>query len=142
MDDLLKIAGNVMDNFNPETDSANDFENLPDGQYKGLLTEVKGRKNEKGTQWVGLQFEILDGDYKGRFIFVNYFFTEKTAERSIKTIIKLIHNLGFEPLTVDAFKSVDDLAEALQGLVGTEAAIKQATSKSGFTNYDVSPIAE
>lgn len=138
MDDLLKIAGNVLENFNPETDSANDFENLPDGVYKGLIAEVTSRKNEKGTTWVSLNVEIIDGEKKGRKLFVNYFFTEKMAERSIKYIVKLVHDLGFEALSLDAFKSIETLADALQALVGTEVSVEQATSKSGYTNHDVS----
>lgn len=141
MDDLLKIAGNVMENFNPETDSANDFENLPDGRYNGVITEVKHRKNEKGTNWIAIKVEIesdeYEDKYKGRFLFVSHFFTEKTTDRSIKYIIKLVHDLGFEPLTLDAFKSFETLEESLQGIVGSKVTVDQKTSKSGFANYDV-----
>lgn len=136
MEDLLKIAGNVMENFNPETDSANDFQDLPDGQYTGLITEIGNRTSEKGTQSVFLKVEITEGDHKGRFIFVNYYFTEKTTERSIKMVLKLVHAFGFE-LTVDAFKSIEELTENLQGLVGSEAIVTQKTSKTGFANHDV-----
>lgn len=139
MDDLLKIAGNVMDNFNPETDSANDFEDLADGVYTGLLTEVGHRTSEKGTKSIFLKFEITSDNAKGRFIWVNHYFTEKTTERSIKYILKLVHDYGFE-LTLDAFKSLEELSENLQGLVGKSAEIVQKTSKSGFANYDVTPI--
>lgn len=141
MDDLLKIAGNVMENFNPETDSANDFENLPDGRYTGLLSEVSAPTSSNGNQRLSLKFEITSDEfedkYKGRLLFVPFFFSEKIAERSIKYVIKMVHDLGFEPLGVDAFKSLDDLAEALQGLVGTEAQLDQKTSKNGFANYEI-----
>lgn len=138
MDDLLKIAGNVMENFNPETDSASDFDNLPDGTYEVLITDVSHRTSEKGTKSVALKTEITSEAHNGRFLFVNYYFTEKTTERSIKTVLKLVNTLGFENLTVDAFKSIETLSDSLQALVGTEAIIKQTTSKSGFANQEVS----
>lgn len=126
-----------METFNPETDSASDFDNLPDGLYKVLITDVTSRTSEKGTKSVALKTEVISEAYNGRFIFVNYYFTEKTTERSIKYILKLVNELGFEALTVDAFKSIETLAESLQALVGTEANVKQTTSKSGFTNQEV-----
>lgn len=146
MKDLLKIAGNVMDNFNPETDSANDFENLPDGQYVGLIEEVKSRKNEKGTEWISLKVSVEHDEeedkYKGRLIFVSFFFTEKQVERQIKTITKMVHDLGFEALPLTAWEDLDTLAENLQALVGTEVQIDQQTSKSGYTNHTVSSTEE
>jgi hypothetical protein len=141
MDDLLKIAGGIMDKFDPATDSASDFESLPDGDYTGLIEEVNNSRNEKGTTWISMKVEVTDGDSKGRVIFVNYYFTEKMAERAIKEILIVVNQLGFENLPLDAFKSMDSLAEALQALVGSDVSVNQKTSKNGFTNQTVSAIA-
>lgn len=138
MDDLLKIAGNVMDNFNPETDSVSDYENLPDGKYDALVAEVGHRTSEKGTKSVFLKFEIAGGKFEGRNTWANFYFTEKMAEVTIKRILKMVHDFGFE-LTIDAFKSVEELSENLQGLVGNEAEIVLKTSKSGYQNVEVNP---
>lgn len=140
MDDLLNIATKTMEGFNPATDTVDDFEKLPDGDYDCLLEDVTARKSEKGTNWISFKFSVMSGDYENRLIFVNYFFTEKTIERSIKGISKLAYEFGYE-LPVDAFSSLDNLAETLNQMAGNQATVHQSTSKNDYTNYKVTPIA-
>lgn len=140
MDDLLSIASKTMENFDPAVDKVDDFENLPDGEYSCLLEDVTARKSEeKGTNWISLKFSVMSGDYENRLIFVNYFFTEKTIERSIKAITKLAYEFGYS-LPTEAFTSYDSLAETLNAMAGNQATVKQTTSKNGFANYKVTPI--
>lgn len=138
MDDLLNIATKTMEGFNPATDSVDNFENLPDGEYNCLLEDVTARKSDKGTNWISFKFSVMDGDYTNRLIFVNYYFTEKTVERSIKGITKLAYEFGYE-LPLDAFASYESLAETLKGIAGNQATVKQ-TTKNDFSNYKVTPI--
>lgn len=140
MDDLLSLATKTMEGFDPATDTVNDFENIEDGTYNCVLEDVKARKNDKGTNWIGFRFSILDGQYENRQIFVNYFFTEKTVERSIKGLTKLAYEFGYE-LPLEAFSSYDTLAETLNSIAGNQATVTQTTSKNGFTNYKVTPVA-
>lgn len=140
MDDLLNIATKTMEGFNPATDMVDDFEKLPDGDYSCLLEDVTARKNDKGTNWICFKFSVMNGDYENRLIFVNFFFTEKTIERSIKGISKLAYDFGYE-LPIDAFSSLDNLAETLNQMAGNQATVHQTTSKNEFTNYKVTPIA-
>lgn len=140
MDNLLNIAGKVMEGFNPATDSADDFEKLPDGEYTCLLEDVvKKVGKESGNAYLNLKFSVMEGDKEGRLIFVSYFFTDKTIERTVKTILKLAHDFGYE-LTVEAFTDLETLAESLQSLCGNQAIVKQTTSKNDFTNYKITPI--
>lgn len=141
MEDLLSIASKTMENFDPAVDKVDDFENLPDGEYSCLLEDVTARKSEeKGTNWISFKFSVMSGDYENRLIFVNYFFTEKTIERSIKAITKLAYEFGYS-LPTEAFTSYDSLAETLNTMAGNQATVKQTTSKNGFANYKVTPIA-
>lgn len=141
MDDLLNIATKTMEGFNPATDSVDSFENLPDGEYNCLLEEVTARvSEEKGTNWLSVKFSVMNGDYTNRLIFVNFFFTEKSMERSIKSIIKMAYDFGYE-LPTEAFASYKSLAETLNSMAGNQAIVKQTTSKNGFANYTVTPIA-
>lgn len=140
MDDLLSIAQKTMENFDPAVDKVDDFEKLPDGEYDCLLEDVTARKSEKGTNWISFKFSVMSGDYENRLIFVNYFFTEKTIERSIKGITKLAYEFGYE-IPTDAFTSYESLAETLNAMAGNQATVKQTTSKNDFTNYKVTPIA-
>lgn len=140
MDDLLSIAQKTMENFDPAVDKVDDFEKLPDGEYNCLLEDVTARKSEKGTNWISFKFSVMSGDYENRLIFVNYFFTEKTIERSIKGITKLAYDFGYE-IPTNAFTTYDSLAETLNAMAGNQATVKQTTSKNDFTNYKVTPIA-
>lgn len=140
MDDLLSIASKTMENFDPAVDKVDDFEKLPDGEYSCLLEDVTARKSEeKGTNWISFKFSVMDGDYANRLIFVNFYFTEKTVERSIKGITKLAYDFGYE-LPVDAFTSYESLAETLNAMAGNQATVKQTTSKNDFANYKVTPV--
>lgn len=138
MDDLLNIATKTMEGFNPATDKVDDFEEIADGTYSCLLEKVTARKSEKGTNWISLDFSIMD-EGENRHIFVPYFFSEKMIERSIKAITKLAYDFGYE-LPVDAFTSYESLAETLNGMAGNQATVEKKTSNSGFTNYKVTPL--
>lgn len=139
IDDLLSLATKTMEGFNPAVDKVDDYEQIPDGEYMCLLEDVTARKSEKGTNWISFKFSIISGDFANRFIFVNFFFTEKTFERSIKAITKLAYDFGYE-LPADAFTSYQTLAETLSGIAGNQATVKQSTAKNGFTNHKVTPM--
>lgn len=139
MDDLLNVATKTMEGFDPSKDSVDNFEKLPDGKYSCLLEDVTARKSEKGTNWISFKFSVLDGDYANRLIFVNYYFTEKTTERSIKMLSKVAYEFGYS-LPVEAFTSYDSLAETLNQMAGNQAIVEQKTSKNDFTNYSVTPL--
>ena len=138
MDDLLNIATKTMEGFNPATDSVDNFEKLPDGEYNCLLEDVTDRKNDKGTNWISFKFSVMDGDYTNRLIFVNFYFTEKTMERSVKGITKLAYEFGYE-LPLEAFSSYKYLAETLNSMAGNQATVRQ-TTKNDFSNYKVTPL--
>ena len=138
MDDLLNIATKTMAGFDPAKDKVDDFEEIADGTYSCLLEKVTARKNEKGTNWISLDFSIMDSE-DNRHIFVSYFFTEKTIERSIKAINKVAYEFGYQ-LPVESFTDLETLAETLNGMAGNQAEIVKKTSNSGFVNYKVTPL--
>lgn len=141
MDDLLNIAQKTMENFNPATDKVDNYEEVEDGDYTCLLEKVTHRVSaEKGTNWISFDFSIIEGENENRHMFVNYFFTEKTAERSIKTINKVAYEFGYT-LPVEAFSSFETLAETLNSMAGNQAIVSKKTSNNGFTNYKVTPLA-
>lgn len=138
--DLLSLASEIMEGFNPATDSVDKvYERIEDGTYNCVLDEVTPRKNDKGTNWVSFKFSILEGKYANRCIFVNYYFTEKTAERSIKTINKIAYDFGYE-LPVEAFSSYESLADTLNSMAGNQANVTLKTGKNDFINYTVTPV--
>lgn len=139
-DNLLDIATKTMEGFNPATDPVDNFEEVADGEYNCLIQDVKHNvSNETGNHRVTFKYEIMDGDNEGRLIFVSYFFTEKTIERSIKALNKLAYEFGFE-LPVDAFTDYDTLAETLNNMAGLQATVEKKTNKNDFVTYKVTPI--
>lgn len=137
---LLQKAQEIMGTFDPKTDTVDNFENLPDGEYQALLEEVVSKSNDKGTEWISFVWSVLDeGDNQGRLLFDNRFFTEKSEDRSIKSVIKTADDFGYE-LPADAFTDLDTLAEYLNSMAGEQAIVTQKTSKSGFTNYTAEPV--
>lgn len=139
-DNLLDIATKTMEGFNPATDPVDNFEEVADGEYNCLIQDVKHNvSNETGNHRVTFKYEIMDGDNEGRLIFVSYFFTEKTIERSIKALNKLAFEFGFE-LPVEAFTDYDTLAETLNNMAGLQATVEKKTNKNDFVTYKVTPI--
>ena len=136
MDELLDIAQKTMDKFNPETDSADNYEEIPDGTYKCLLEEVTFKKSQNGTPNISFKYSILDGEYENRFLFDNHYFTVKTAEWQTKKVKQIAYRLGFE-LPQDTFSSFQHAAEVFNNMAGTQANIKKTTNKSGYANCEI-----
>lgn len=135
---LLDIASQVMENFDPATDKVDTFEEIEDGTYNCLLEKVTNRENDKGTEWISCDFSIMD-ENENRHLFVNFFFTEKMTERSIKAINKLAYDFGYQ-LPLESFETLESLAETLNGMAGNTASVTKSTSKSGFVSYKVEPM--
>ncbi|HBG28369.1 MAG TPA: hypothetical protein DDX75_14880, partial [Phycisphaerales bacterium] len=59
-----------LNNFNANNvEPADDFEPIPGGEYTAVIvnSEMKPTKDGKGN-YLELQFEIIDGEYKGRLL--------------------------------------------------------------------------
>ena len=144
MDDLLNIATSVMEGFDPATDKVDNFEEVADGTYTCLLEKVTARESSKGTSYISLDFSVMDENIHGH-IFVPYYFSEKTLERSIKAVTKLAYEFGYE-LPADTFTDLESVAQALDSMSGNQAVveIKTPTPKNEddkvFPNYKVQPV--
>jgi hypothetical protein len=52
--------------------TANNFDPLPDGKYRAAITESGTKTTNDGTgEYLKLTFSVLDGDHKGRKLWVN-----------------------------------------------------------------------
>ncbi len=144
MDELLAIAQKTMEGFNPATDKVDSYGEIADGVYNCLLEKVTARESSKGTPFISLDFSVMDENIHGH-IFVPYFFSEKTIERSIKVVTKLAYEFGYE-LPTDAFTNMESLAQALDSMSGNQAVVEIKTPKPKneddkvFPNYKVQPV--
>lgn len=133
-EDLLTLASELIENNNYKNDTyASD--NRPDGDYRVVLKQAEFKeKEETGTTWFALTFDILTADYVGEKFFVNLFLTEKTTKRTLTTIMRLVSSMGYE-LDPLAFKSTNSILKVLKSLIDNETILNKKTSKGGFINY-------
>ena len=131
---LFDLASEVMKDFDPSKPITTDFEELEDGAYNCIVEKIQYRQNEKGTEWINFDCTII-GD--NRHMFINKFFTEKTAKRSLTEINKLVFELGYK-IPLEAYATVETLSEVLKLLKGEQLEIEKKTSNTGFVNYKMS----
>lgn len=140
---LQAMAAKLLaEGFDPKTSPVDDFENLPEGIYDVVLSDVQWRVNEKGTEWLQLTLDLLNEGFENRKHFGNIYFTEKMMERALKQTMKCAAALEIE-LDPSVFGSPEsDLVDAFKEALGTQAEmeIKHSKSKTGstFVNFSLS----
>jgi len=136
---LYDIASKIMKEYDPSKDLVNNFEEIEDGTYTCLIEKVTFKENSKGTQWISFDCSIINDR---RHMFPPFYFTEKTAERSIKAVNKLCYDLEVN-LPLEAYVDLQTLANELNGsLAGLQCDVEKKTGKNGFTNYKITKSAE
>lgn len=142
MSNLAAMAAKLLaEGFDPKTSPVDDFENLPEGIYDVILSDVQWRVNDNGTEWLALTLDILNEGFENRKHFGNIFFTEKMMERALKQTMKCASALDIE-LDPSVFGAPEtELVDAFKEALGTQAEmeIKHSKSKKGiFVNFSLS----
>ncbi|WP_342504220.1 DUF669 domain-containing protein [Lysinibacillus sp. FSL L8-0126] len=142
MSNLAAMAQKLLaEGFDPKTSPVDDYEALPEGGYDVVLSEVHWRVNDKGTEWLQLDLELLNEGFENRKHFGMIFFTEKMMERALKQTMKCAAALNIE-LDPSVFGSPEtDLVNAFKEALGTqcEMDIKHSKSNKGtFVNFSLS----
>lgn len=136
---IFDIASRIMNEYDPSNDLVDNFEELEDGLYKCLIEKVTFKENAKGTQWISFDCSIINGT---RHMFPPFYFTEKTAERSIKAINRLCYQFEVD-LPIEAYIDLETLANELSAsFVGLPCEVEKITGRNGFTNYKIEPCIE
>jgi hypothetical protein len=63
-------------------DEVNEFTPLPDGEYPCRLEDIEESATQYGDEMWKLQFAVMSGEHKGRFIFDNLVFSAKALKRA------------------------------------------------------------
>lgn len=50
---------------------AEGFALLPEGEYPAMITDVSEKTSKTGNKYLGMKFQVVDGEYKGRVLFHN-----------------------------------------------------------------------
>lgn len=132
MEDLLKLANELM--ANESYKSVGGFEDYPDGNYHVNIDKVELKMAQQtGNRFISFGTTILDGDYAEKKMFFSYFLTDKTAKRTLSTIMNILTSFGYE-LNAAMFQDYDTLISCLQALVGSTGVVEKKTNGQ-YANY-------
>ena len=95
-------------------DDVQDFSPLPDGEDPCRLSEIEEASTHSGDEMWKLKFEVVDGEYTGRYIFDNLVFSDAALKR-----VKLVCSR----LGMDVSGEIDLTPSLLEGrtcLISTE----------------------
>lgn len=75
-----------------ETAELNDYSPLPNGVYYMTVAEAETKHDRNGNEFIGVMFEVCNGEHKGRKLFQNlYLHSEyENQERTGRAILKLL----------------------------------------------------
>ncbi len=138
MEDLLKIANELMENDNYKKEVS--YEELPDGDYVVNIDKIEYKVNDKGTPWINFATTVTEGEYTERKLFFSYFLTEKTVKRSISALMNVITSFGYA-LDAEMFSDFETLTNCLQSLINKTGYVNKTTN-GNYTNYKLTGGAE
>ena len=141
MDDLLMLAGELLENNNYKNDN-NYEEKKPDGDYNIVIESIALKEsNNTGTEWFNIVAKVIDGEYAEEKFYISLFLTEKTIKTTLAKLMKLIDACGFE-LDLAMFNDKITIEEGLQNTIGSTLMLNKKTSAKGFINYTFSAEGE
>ena len=115
-------------------DAESEYENLPDGEYLGIVVGAEYKMSKSEKPMVQFQFKITEGDYKDKI-------HNKFCLLSGKDEAGLRANLNRYGTELKKYglvvSSIQDSFEQLKNTIGKEVKLTIKTSDSGFTNTSV-----
>ena len=115
-------------------DAEPEYENLPDGEYLGIVIGAEYKMSKAEKPMVQFSFKITEGDYKDKI-------HNKFCLLSGKDEAGLRANLNRYGTELKKYglvvSSIQDSFEQLKNTIGKEVKLTIKTSDSGFTNTSV-----
>ncbi len=121
--------------------SKGDFEELPLGRYEVSVEglELKPTK-EKGYPMVAAKFKVVQGEYDGRFIFMNQVVIRGDQHDAMRLRIanQFLDSLetGVD-ITFEGVQEYSDLIDEVFNNIGRKEYLLEIGEKKGFRNYKV-----
>lgn len=137
MSNLFNLAAEIYEKgFNPDTDPVSSFEKLPDGIYECIIEKFELKIAGTGTEYFNFTFKVITGDYINQKCFGALYLSSKTANTSLKRLIKYgrLFDIRFN---LEDFKDADNVVEKMQEAIGETCVVKISTTKNDFQNFDV-----
>lgn len=122
-----------------------EYEDLPDDIYEVEVEKMELKESKKGDPMFSVMFRILEGDYKGRCLFMNQVVKEKFAVNIVLHFLKATDTVEAKDLVFESFKQFDNLIcncyESMKAS-GLEYAVQQTTTVRGDNKYHSYEIKE
>ncbi len=115
-------------------DAEPEYENLPDGEYLGIVVGAEHKMSKSEKHMVQFQFKITEGDYKDK-IHNKFCLLWGKDEAGLRANL---NRYGTELKKYGlVVSSIQDSFEQLKNTIGKEVKLTIKTSDSGFTNTSV-----
>ena len=121
--------------------SKGDFEELPLGRYEVSVEglELKPTK-EKGYPMIAAKFKVVQGEYNGRFIFMNQVVLMGNQHDAMRLGIanRFLESLetGVD-ITFEGVQEYEDLVAEVFNNIGRKEYLLEIGEKKGFRNYKI-----
>ncbi len=113
-----------------------DFAEVPEGKYEVKITKLELTQSKKGDPMVSVWFEIINGSYKGRLIFMNQLVKEGFQ---IHTVNEFLRSLQTDE-TVE-FKGYANynilLLNIYEKVINDEYALDYGQNKKGYKTFKI-----
>lgn len=132
----VDIENLVKDVQEAETREFGDYEDVPYGKYEVKITKLELTQSKKGDPMLSVWFEIINGNNKGRLIFMNQVVSQGFQ---IHTANEFLRNLQTDE-TVE-FKSYPQynilILNIYEKIVDNEYELDYGENKKGFKTFKI-----
>ena len=99
----------------PDAEEGN-FDPIPSGDYRAQVDKVESKNDKNGNEYFNVKFKVIGGEFAGKVIWDNVFFTEKSLPRLKLIASRLldIKPLGKINITEDMFTNQTCIITVIQ----------------------------
>ena len=122
------------------------FEEVPHGTYDVEINKMELKISKSNKPMLSVQFKILAGDEKGRYIFMNQAISAEYKTMHIGICNRFLRSLdsGIEDIKFVDFHQyaqlIMDIHEAIDGKL--EYSLKYGETKKGFNTFEIEEVYE
>lgn len=138
----LKIDNNLLNDIANASTNSGDFEELPLGRYEVKINSMELTQSKKGDPMTKTIFEVVQGQYKGRYIFKNsvIYKGDRNDAWRLKQEIEFINSL--QPINQVNFYSFSDFEKQVSNAFADVNSRKleyliEIKEKNNFRTYSV-----
>lgn len=138
----LKIDNNLLNDITNASTNSGDFEELPLGRYEVKINSMELTQSKKGDPMTKTIFEVVQGQYKGRYIFKNsvIYKGDRNDAWRLKQEIEFINSL--QPINQVNFYSFSDFEKQVSNAFADVNSRKleyliEIKEKNNFRTYSV-----